>query len=178
MKEFLDPLVQIAGVRFAALISPDGVPIASVEASGARLEHGGPGGNLLDDFQAFAAVVAGWLGDAARLVDPLSWDAPGRVVMLASRGALVCCQGPGAVLVVMLEHGISPEELRIPMDGALARMQRVLRSMGSANQAASQSIPASQEEPRGALPSSTDVDTSGSAYPETTPASRTTGNNG
>ena len=37
---------------------------------------------------------------------------------------------PGAVLLVLLDRGMRPEELRLPMEGAVARMQRVLRSMG------------------------------------------------
>ena len=50
--------------------------------------------------------------------------------MRGSQGALVMLQGPGAVLLTVLEHGTTPEEVRVPMEGAVARMQRKLRSLG------------------------------------------------
>ena len=34
-------------------------------------------------------------------------------------------------LLVLIDRGTSDEDLRLPMDGAVVRMQRVLRSLGS-----------------------------------------------
>lgn len=127
MKDILDPLTEIAGVRLAALISHDGVPIALV---GEDQPGQADTDEAFRDFQAFAAVAAGWLNDVQRATAPLSWASPQRLVLSGTRGALVMCAGPGAVLLVVLEHGVSPEDLKVPMDGVVARMQRKLRNMG------------------------------------------------
>jgi hypothetical protein len=47
--------------------------------------------------------------------------------MRAARGTLIVMQAPNAVLLVLLDGGMPPEELRLPMEAAIARMQRVLR---------------------------------------------------
>lgn len=175
MKELLDPIAMIPGVRCAALISPDGVPILALEGATARSDDQRECQNPMADIQAFSALAAGWLGDATRTVDPLAWNPPQRVVLAGTRGSLVLCQGPSAVLVVMLEHGVRAEDLRIPMDSALARMQRVLRGMGSS---INHTTPvASDPRPEGIFPSTGGVP-SGQYSPESAPASSTTDNNG
>jgi hypothetical protein len=51
-------------------------------------------------------------------------------VLSAARGTLIAMQAPGALLLVVLESGMRAEELRLPMEGAVARMQRHLRTIG------------------------------------------------
>jgi predicted regulator of Ras-like GTPase activity (Roadblock/LC7/MglB family) len=139
MKHILEPLTRIPGVRTAALVTPDGVPISvhgvvraspTGTAQGAQAVHKEQQ-TASDDVQALAALATGWIGETSRAVAPLSWDAPRRLVLRAARGTLVVLQAPGALLLVVLESGMSPEELRVPMESATLRMQRQLRSMGS-----------------------------------------------
>lgn len=155
MKEVLDPLIRIPGVRFAAVISSDGVPVALLEGrgtSGQDTDFVAAAG----DQEAFAGLCAGWLAELKHIVAPLSWESPRRVVMRASRGAIVIHEGPGAILLVVLEHGAVPEELRVPMEGAASRMQRLLRQLGQAPAAKLQSSSEHQNEspdtPQGIFP--------------------------
>lgn len=155
MKDVLDPLSLIPGVRLAALISEDGVPISLVTSSGP--EDGEQQDETLADFQAFAAIAAGWRSDVQRAVGPLSWSAPERLVLAGNRGALVMCAAPGATLLVVLEHGASPQDLVVPMDGVVARMQRKLRNMGSSREQYTSPAPVAEPgtelgEPRSPLP--------------------------
>ena len=128
MIEVLEPLGCIAGVRIAVLVSPDGVPVVvrgqrSEEARGeaqAALQG--------ENAESLAALASGWLTALSRAVAPLSWNPPQRVVLRAARGTLVMLHAPGAVLLVVLDRGASPEDLRLPMEGAVARMQRILRA--------------------------------------------------
>lgn len=126
MKHILDPLSGVPGIRRAMLFSPDGVPIVSMS----RRVAGGGGGQERDwvdsaeDTNAFTALAAGWLTEIRRSVDPLSWDAPRRVVLEASRGTLVLLLTKRATLSVELDRGMTPEELRLPMEAAVARLGR------------------------------------------------------
>ena len=141
MNELLEPLTLIAGIRLAAMISEDGVPISlqlGASCSGTDQDE------AFADFQAFAAIAAGWRSDLQRSIGPLSWEAPQRLLLTGTRGAVVMCACPGAMLLVVLEHGVSPSEVKVPMDGVVARMERKLRSMGSAR-AASTSPPPSAD---------------------------------
>ena len=129
MKEVLQPLALIPGVRIASLISEDGVPIVSTRGVHASDEDGLPL-DRDDELNAFTALASGWFADLQRAVDRLSWSSPRRVVLRASRGELVLLQAPTAVVLVVLERGVSAEDLRVPMEGALARMQRLFRQYG------------------------------------------------
>ena len=128
MIEALQPLTQQPGVLLAALVSSDGVPVAApgsramCEGSG---EHAGFG-----DPEALAALSAGWLDELTTSVGLLSCNAPRRVVLRAARGTLLLLRTSGAVLLVVLEAGLGPDELWLPMEGAVARIQRLLRGMG------------------------------------------------
>jgi len=131
LKEVLEPLVRIPGVRFAAIISADGVPVALIEGE-ANSDQDTDFVSAAGDQEAFAGLCAGWLAELKHSVAPLSWESPRRVVMRATRGAIVIYEGPGAILLVVLEHGAVPEELRVPMEGAASRMQRLLRQLSEA----------------------------------------------
>jgi predicted regulator of Ras-like GTPase activity (Roadblock/LC7/MglB family) len=134
MIRVLEPLAQIPGVRMALLVAPDGVPVV-VRGKAAEIDADAEGPDSIlsgETADSLAALATGWLGELSRLVAPLSWDAPQRVVLRAARGTLVMVNAPASVLLVILDRGMAPEELRLPMEATVARMQRILRSMGSA----------------------------------------------
>lgn len=153
MKSVIEPLARIPGVCFAAIISPDGVPIACQgRVRGEGSTPGGDGIGSAEDAGAFAGLSAGWLNDLARTVDAVTWDAPRRVVLRAQRGALSMLRLENAILAVMLERGMDAEELRLPMDAAAARLARLLGRKGTKeNEVARQ---AAHEQPPGLLPGS------------------------
>ena len=147
MKHVLEPLARLPGVRTAALVTPDGVPIC---VHGQRREPA-PGDEPADaseDLNALSGLATGWMGEISRAVAPLSWDAPRRLVLRAARGTLVIVQAPGALLIVVFEVGMQPEELRLPMDVTVQRMQRQLRNFDRRGQG-----PAPEaEQPAGLFP--------------------------
>jgi predicted regulator of Ras-like GTPase activity (Roadblock/LC7/MglB family) len=125
MIEILEPLSRVPGVRVAALITPDGVPVAVP-----GVESEGEGAERQVDVDAIAAVASQWLAEVGRTVAGLTWPAPERAVLAAARGTLVLMQSPGSVLVVLTDSGVDQEELRLQMEGAAARIGRSLRSLG------------------------------------------------
>lgn len=144
MKNVLDPLARIPGVRLAALVSPDGVPIdvrssTPMKNAGAAPRRDGKDAKPAEsrdandlgaeDLNALSALASSWISEVSRAVAPLSWDVPKRLVLQAARGTLVVVQAPRALLLVVLEGGTSPEELRLPMGVAIARMERHLRAI-------------------------------------------------
>ncbi len=119
MKEVLEPLVAIPGVRRALLATPDGVPIASCL----------PAGEVSDeDPQALAALVSGWLASLGPALGLASWELGQRAVLRGTRGTLVVRHAGSALLLAVLEPGTSADELRLPLDAALARLARVSRA--------------------------------------------------
>jgi predicted regulator of Ras-like GTPase activity (Roadblock/LC7/MglB family) len=121
---FLEPLSRLPGVEFVLLISHDGVPIA----------HAGSGDASRED--SIAALAASWLNDITAAVAPLTWNAPERICLRAARGTLVLRRSESACLVVLLGREASPEDVRLSMDGALARIERARH--GRAEAAAAQ----------------------------------------
>lgn len=148
MKAVLDPLSRIPGVRLAALISSDGVPIdvrkhesgnPPANEPAQRSDRGG--GNEPDDLDALSALSSSWIAEVTRAVAPMSWEVPKRLVLRAARGTLIVVQAPRALLLVVLDGGIHPEEMRLPMGVAIARMERHLRGIQPKSNAASQRPP-------------------------------------
>ena len=136
MRHVLEPLARIPGVRVAMLVTPDGVPIVihgerrasrRADSNGTGRRRSDFGIQSTDDMQAWAALGTAWVSDVTRTIAPLSWSAPVRLVLHAARGTLITLQGPGAILLVVLDAGMSAEDLRLPMDGAVARMERKIR---------------------------------------------------
>ena len=123
MKEVLAPLSDLPGVRIAVLVTADGVPVVVR----GRASEKGLGDELDERAESLAALAAGWLNGLSRAVAPLSWNAPERVVLKATRGTIVMLQAPGSVLLALIDGGTRPEDLRLPMKGAVARIQRILR---------------------------------------------------
>ncbi len=191
MRNILDPLAHIPGVRVAAIISPDGVPIdvranepmrgtdsgsnesaknaarARENARHAAQDDGESAQSKLaadeslaehaalefgaEDINALAALTSSWISEISRAVAPLSWDVPKRLVLGASRGTLVVVQVPRALLVVVIEAGVRPEELRLPMGVAIARMERHLRAVEL--RSGNGKLRPSTSEPNGIFPS-------------------------
>ena len=179
MKNILEPLAVMPGVRTAALVTPDGVPMCvhgARAANGEQRDEGRP-----EDLHALAGLATGWMGEISRAVAPLSWDAPRRLVLRAARGTLVIVQAPGALLIVVFEGGMQPEELRLPMDVAVQRMQRHLRSLEKKSPTPSAPAGAATSEadkPHGIFPRRTSSRPGAtSPDPETTTV-RATGNGG
>jgi predicted regulator of Ras-like GTPase activity (Roadblock/LC7/MglB family) len=147
VKHILEPLAKITGVRTAALVTNDGVPITMQ----GRSVHAASDAATVD---ALAALAAGWVGEVNRATAPLAWDAPRHLVLRAVRGTLVAMQAPGALLVVVLDSGASAEDLRLPMEAAVGRMLRHLRqptpARAHAAREGAEHTPAS--EPRAPLP--------------------------
>lgn len=134
MKQFLETLARIPGVRMSALATPDGVPIWHMSSADGRpglaaASEGDPESAQGLDVHALSALATNWTGEIGRCCAPLSWDTPRRFVLRAARGTLLVQEAPGAVLVVLLEGGVRPEDLRLPMDSVVARVQRHLRSI-------------------------------------------------
>ena len=132
MKEVLEPLARVSGVRVAMLTCPDGVPIAiRGRVPDEEEKSNAPAfGDSAEDLNALAGMATGWFSDLGRSVSPLAWDHPRRVVLQATRGTMVLVATQDAVLLVLLQSGTHAEELRLPMEAALKRMERVLRGMG------------------------------------------------
>jgi predicted regulator of Ras-like GTPase activity (Roadblock/LC7/MglB family) len=115
----LDPLVRIPGVRCALISTADGVPIASRGALDATSNK--------ESDDALAGLVAGWLSSLGPSLGLVSWDLPQRIVLHAARGTLIVRRTSNAILLVVLELGSSAEELRLPLEAALNRLQRAAR---------------------------------------------------
>ena len=158
MNEILAPLTLIPGVRLAALITPDGVPISLVHGRASKApqpaERSLPEGT--QDFAGYAGLAAGWLSQIARATDPLTWDRPRRAVLRGTRGTLIMSRAESAILMVVLEQGTGAEDLRLPMECALAHMQRHLRGTGGGRSQAAPTNGArpALPEPKGPLPHS------------------------
>jgi predicted regulator of Ras-like GTPase activity (Roadblock/LC7/MglB family) len=139
LKQFLETLARIPGVRMTALATPDGVPIwhlavnSETRAPQPQQEHDQETTQGVD-VHALAALATNWVAEIGRCCAPLSWDTPRRLVLRAARGTLLVQEAPSAVLVVLLEGGVRPEDLRLPMDSVVARLQRHLRSIESAEE--------------------------------------------
>jgi predicted regulator of Ras-like GTPase activity (Roadblock/LC7/MglB family) len=150
VNDVLEALAKVPGVRFTALVTEDGVPVAVPgRPRGLDLaKHTKGTDGAVDEIDGCAAVSVGWLDEVTRLVAALSWDSPHRVTLKAARGTMILLRTSGAVLVAVLEAGLDPEELKLSMDGVSARIQRVLRGMNRN----SASDAGKEDEPPAALP--------------------------
>lgn len=149
MKQVLEPLALIAGVRMVALISEDGVPIATTAGMSPKRSQGeaDPAQPIDRDeeLNSFTALAASWFSETTRAAGQLSWSRPGRMVLRATLGELVLQQAPGAVVLVVLERGVTAEELRVPIEGAIARLNRVLRTIGDQRSVPSPPVPSGRD---------------------------------
>ena len=135
MIEVFDTLVRIPGVKQVVLTTVDGVPI--VVRGTINYERPVDAAEPTDreaeeSAQSLAGHAIGWMADLARAIGPLSLESPRHAVVRATRGTLVAHCAYNAVLLVLLERGTRPEDLRLPMEGTIGRLHRVLRSFGYA----------------------------------------------
>ncbi|MCA8981670.1 MAG: roadblock/LC7 domain-containing protein [Planctomycetes bacterium] len=124
MKDVLDPLTRIPGVRLALLISEDGVPIASAKGDPGRSAEEADRAETAEELEAFCGLAAGWYGELHRAVDPLAWNRPKRISMRCARGTLVMQDCERVILTVLLHRGVVIDELRLPLGSAIARLER------------------------------------------------------
>jgi len=129
VKNAIAPLAALPGVTLAMLVSQDGVPIV------VRGDHRKDSTDTLrdahlEDADALAGLAAGWIADLTRASAPISWNAPRYLVLRAARGSLLAMQVPRALLVVVIGSGMRPEDFRLVMESAAARVERSLRTGG------------------------------------------------
>lgn len=157
MNEILEPLIRVPGVRQVALVTEDGVPIVGVDRR--QTDTGPPAGEerrleAAEDFEALAGVVAGWLQEISRSVDPLAWDPPTAVTLGAARGQIALLRAHGSILVAVLDRGVDSGDLVVPMGAAVARVERVLRRVHRREE--TNKVPRTHEEPPGPVPGRTE----------------------
>ncbi len=148
MIAILEPLARFPGVELVLLLSHDGVPIASAPAESHSAPAGGRG-------EVLAALAASWLNELTQAVAPLSWNPPERVLLRAARGTLVLRRSESACLLVLLSRETAPEDVRLSMDGTLARIERA-RLVRSREGAETGTPPTRGDDPRGPIPSGND----------------------
>jgi len=155
MKNSIAPLAALPGVTLAMLVSQDGVPVV------VRGDHRKDSTDTLrdahlEDADALAGLAAGWIADLTRASAPISWNAPRYLVLRAARGSLLAMQVPRALLVVVLGSGMRPEDFRLAMESAAARVERSQRPGAHRNEMPSdprsEGAEASNTEPVGIFP--------------------------
>ncbi|MEM9802167.1 MAG: hypothetical protein AAGA20_17715 [Planctomycetota bacterium] len=138
MQEVLQPLTLQAGVRLAAVISGDGVPVCVLERSSSGTDEfvdcttsSQPSleGQRIDP-ASLVALAASWVDDLMRAGGQIAWEIPKRFVLVASQGTLVVQQGPNAHVMVVLEMSAQPEDFVLPLEAAVERLHRLLRDLG------------------------------------------------
>lgn len=139
MIQFLQTLSRLPGVEFVLLISHDGVPIAHARGTDDSVGQ-----------DSLAALTASWLSEIGQAVAPLGWHAPERAYLRAARGTLVLRRSESACLVVCLGRETSPEDVRLSMDGTLARIERARQGRAQAAAPAQSAGPST--EPPAAIP--------------------------
>ncbi len=126
----LQPLADAPGVTLVMFLTPDGVPICVPGRAADAFDQNGAPQDSVQREDALAAIAANWHSEVAQAVGPLSWSSPVRGVLTASRGTLVLRCTRNAILLVLLARGQEPEDMRLPMDGTIARIERYLKKSG------------------------------------------------
>jgi len=181
VKHALDMLAGLPGVQHVMLVTEDGVPVAvagrsavtagsdgyAVQDAGSPPPEEDGGDQRLGAEEALAGLAIGLLTDLSLAVGQMSWNEPRRVVLRAARGTLVLQAMHGAVLLVLLARGLRAEELELPMNGTIARIERVLRSMGGTGNGDSSALGEERlMNTPGPLPSSEDAEDADGAESE------------
>lgn len=138
MHDVLQPLTQQPGVKQAAVISSDGVPVCVLERASSK------SGEFVDctnssqtslegqriDPASLVALAASWVDDVMRAGGQIAWELPKRFVLCASQGTLVVQQGPNAHVMVVIDPSMSAEAFAFPLEAAVERLHRLLRDLG------------------------------------------------
>lgn len=112
MKAVVESLRRIGGVRMAALVMKDGVPVVC------------EGGDPALSPEALGALAAALMSDMERASASMSLPAPRRAVLRASRGSAVVQSFEHGMLVALLDAGAPLEQLCPALDAAVARLSR------------------------------------------------------
>lgn len=125
IQTLLKQLTQEPGVLLAALVMDDGVPVIQEGGApeGAR-DRALPIGSGPD---ALAALSAGWVNEVCQSIAGLSWERPVRLSLHGAEGTLVLRRAHTAWLAVLLGAGLREEDVLLAMDGAAARLERLVR---------------------------------------------------
>ena len=138
MQQILSEITQLPGVKQAAVISSDGVPVCVLERAG------GVGAEFIDctsssqtsldgqriDPASLVALAASWVDDVMRAGSQIALELPKRFVLAASQGSLVVQQGPNAHVMVVLDPGTSTDLVSLPLEVAVERLHKLLRDLG------------------------------------------------
>jgi predicted regulator of Ras-like GTPase activity (Roadblock/LC7/MglB family) len=129
MKEILEQLAEHAGVRMAALVMEDGVPVVVRGRKPVAGQTDASAAPPAQDADALAALSAGWVLEVCNAVAPLAWDKPQRMALRGTQGTLVLRRAHTAWLLVLLAGGLRSEDVLLAMDGTAARLERYVRGL-------------------------------------------------
>lgn len=138
MHDVLQPLTLQPGVKQAAVISADGVPVCVLERSsfmsGEFVDCTNSSQTSLEgqriDPASLVALAASWVDDVMRAGGQIAWELPKRFVLCASQGTLIVQQGPNAHVMVVVEPSVSPQTFALPLEASVERLHRLLRDLG------------------------------------------------
>ena len=141
MNEILESLVREPGIRMAALVMEEGVPICAATQQREGLTHL----DRDDELNALVATGMSLFQDVSRSAAGLSWQAPERLFLRASLGGLLLCNCGDIRLLLILDRGVCLEQIDVCVDGANARIQRALRELSAGSPPAPFANPGPQE---------------------------------
>ncbi|QDV07783.1 hypothetical protein Poly30_33160 [Planctomycetes bacterium Poly30] len=138
MHDILQPLTVQPGVKQAAVISADGVPVCVLErssmANGQFVDCTNSSQASLEgqriDPASLVALAASWVDDVMRAGGQIAWELPKRFVLAASQGTLLVQQGPNAHVMVVIEPDCDTGAFSLPLEAAVERLHRLLRDLG------------------------------------------------
>ncbi len=138
MHDILQPLTVQPGVKQAAVISADGVPVCVLErssmANGQFVDCTNSSQASLEgqriDPASLVALAASWVDDVMRAGGQIAWELPKRFVLAASQGTLLVQQGPNAHVMVVIEPDCDTSAFSLPLEAAAERLHRLLRDLG------------------------------------------------
>lgn len=172
MHDILQPLTVQPGVKLAAVISADGVPVCVLErssiANGQFVDCTNSSQPSLEgqriDPASLVALAASWVDDVMRAGGQIAWELPKRFVLAASQGTLLVQQGPNAHVMVVIEPDFDTSAFSLPLEAAVERLHRLLRDLGrfDPDQSAAALPSASPGGPPAAAPPSIDAYAAGS----------------
>ena len=138
MHDILQPLTVQPGVKLAAIISSDGVPVCVLErpsmTDGQFVDCTNSSQPSLEgqriDPASLVALAASWVDDVMRAGGQIAWELPKRFVLAASQGTLMVQQGPNAHVMLVVEPGCDTGAFSLPLEAAVERLHRLLRDLG------------------------------------------------
>lgn len=114
MREILQDLNSIPGVRGSAIVMSDGVVIASELSTGA-------------DADSYSALASSLLAQINKSIPKLQLGKLRRAMIAATRGRFAINDIGGAWLIVELERDIDSGQLELEIESAAGRLRRRIR---------------------------------------------------